>query len=69
MKEKEFTVTMNAQITFVIKESPYVDEQSIRDTTKESLEKDFKRCLLGADDVVVSDLKLFIRDKENNDGK
>lgn len=68
MKEKEFTVTMNAQITFVIKECPYVDEQSIRDTTKESLEKDFKRCL-GAADVVVSDLKLFIRDKENNDGK
>ena len=59
---KEYTVTMNAQLTFIYKGSEY-SEETFRIETEEALAEVFKM-YLAADDVVVSDLKLFVLDKE-----
>lgn len=65
---KEYTVTMNAQITCIFKEGTFVDEETIK-FAMDKMFSDFIKTKMNADDVVVSDLKLFIRDKENSDGK
>lgn len=65
---KEYTVTMNAQITYIKKVED--DHPEVRITAE--MEKEMAAAIkedVMADDVVVSDLKLFIRDKEDNDGK
>lgn len=64
---KEYTVTMNAQLTFIYDENEY-SEETFRRETEEGLARAFK-AVLTADEVVVSDLKLFVHDKEDTDGK
>lgn len=63
---KELTVTMNAQITFIADENGSLSEENIRESVKRDMEMVIKS-IAGADDVVVSDLKLFIMDKEEAD--
>lgn len=66
---KEYIVTMNAQITFILKDNDTFTEESIRETTEKIMANSIKEDLQ-ADDVVVSDMKLFVLDKkESNDGK
>lgn len=60
---KEYIVTMNAQITFILKDNDSFTEESIRETTEKIMANSIKEDLQ-ADDVVVSDLKLFILDKK-----
>lgn len=60
---KEHIVTMNAQITYIARGNDVLPEEIIRSIT----EKDFANVIkkdLQCDDVVVSDLKLFVLDKE-----
>ena len=62
---KEFTVTMNAQITIILKGE---EEQVVPfdDDKKKRLETVIKKSL-NADDVIVSDYKAFMMDKTNNE--
>ena len=66
---KEFTVIMNAQITFIHKESDILTEESIRgiDGIDEKVMADVLKRDLKADDVVVSDMKLFVLDKKKGE--
>ena len=65
---KELTVTMNAQITFIKSGEDDWSESRITAVMEQERAKAIKEDTM-ADDVVVSDMKLFIMDKENNDGK
>ena len=65
---KELTVTMNAQITFIKSGEDDWSESRITAVMEQEMAKAIKEDTM-ADDVVVSDMKLFIMDKENNDGK
>ena len=60
---KEFTVTVNAQITTIGKG----DEKSITafDEKKKKNIEDYIKKALEADDVVISDYKVFMSSKEN----
>lgn len=63
---KEFTVTMNAQITYILKESELATEERLRGILEKAMAMVIKEDV-DADDVVVSDMKLFILDKKEED--
>ena len=65
---KEYTVTMNAQITYITKVEDNHPEVHITAAMEKEMAAAIKEDTM-ADDVVVSDLKLFIRNKEDSDGK
>lgn len=60
---KEYTVTMNAQITYIFQEERPHMEEWLKDSDGNDIAKSIKN-ILKCDDVVVSDMKLFIMDKK-----
>lgn len=62
---KEITVTYKMEVTEIYKGVP--DDLTPRKDMQERLERILKEDL-GADDIHIRDLKLFIRDEEETDG-
>ena len=62
---REFTVTMNAQITIILKDKEEEQVVPFDDDKKKRLETAIKE-LLNVDDAIVSDYKVFMMDNEDN---